>query len=217
MGDAAVRTAVRFRRADSVSPNCSATSTASRATRPSDDRLSRSRRRCPVGRRDEVDTSLEPVPHALEQAGVHLRGLADRRDQRLERVGVYRAPRHIPRDHRDAATARALEGERRILGDERLHAQPDHRRQILIGGILGVRQQRARDVPAGGVIQALQRGRQVEPHDRRAFVASHAREDLDRVRRRRAILAEQLNRPGADVLVADPTAPRRGRRTSSRR
>ena len=89
-------------------------------------------------------------------------------DERLERVGIDRATRDELRDGRDAAAAGALEGERGILRDERLDAQPDHRRQILIGGVLGVRQERARDVPAGRVVQALQRRRQVEPHDRRS-------------------------------------------------
>ena len=71
--------------------------------------------------------------------------------------------------------------------------------------------------PAGRVVEALQRRRQVEAHDRRAIVASHPRELLEGGRGRRAILGEQLDGPGANVLVAIARAPASSASASSRR
>ena len=68
----------------------------------------------------------------------------DRGDERLERVGIDGAARDELRDQRNAAAAGALERERRVLPDERLDAEPDHLRQVVIGGILAVRHQLAR-------------------------------------------------------------------------
>ncbi len=100
--------------------------------------------------------------------------------QRLERISIDGPTGDILRDQRNAAPAGALERERRILRDERLYAEPDHLRQVLIGRVLRVHHQLARDAPARRVIQALQGGGQIEPHDGRAILARHAGEGLDR-------------------------------------
>ena len=52
--------------------------------------------------------------------------------------------------------ARMLEGQRRIVGDERLDPHPQQLRQVRIGGVVGVRQQTIGDVPTRRAIEALQ-------------------------------------------------------------
>ena len=49
---------------------------------------------------------------------------------------------------------------------QRFDAEPEHLRQVMVLGVFGVRHQGGGDLPALRVRQALQRGRQVEPHHR---------------------------------------------------
>ena len=97
---------------------------------------------------------------------------------------------------------RMFQGGARVARDQRLDAEPDHLRQVVIAGILAARHQTAGDRPALSLIDALQRRGQVQPHDGGGVLACHSRERLERVETRLAILGQQLDGPRADVFVA---------------
>ena len=97
--------------------------------------------RCrPHGRSDEVDPSLEAIPHTLEQARLHPGRSCDRIDQWFQGVRIHGSARNELRDERNAALAGAVEGKRWIRGHERLDAQPHHLWQIVVCRVFRVHQ-----------------------------------------------------------------------------
>ena len=169
--------------------------------------------RRPIRRCGQVESPLEAVPHAFEQLRDRPRIAAQRRDERLERAGIDRAARDEPGDLRDAAPRRVVQRHGRVCAHHRFDREPHHRREIRIGGILFVCEQLCGNRPANRRVEPLQRGREIEAHDRRAIVLRHPRELSEDLRRWRPILGEQLDGPRANVLVtiAERIAERRGR------
>jgi hypothetical protein len=100
--------------------------------------------------------------------------------------------------------SRAFESARRIGGDQRLDAEPDHFREVVIGRVFAARHQPGRDAPAIRRFDALERGCEIEPYNRRPILASHPGKCVERAPRRGAIFTEQLHGPCADVVVRVP-------------
>ena len=166
-----------------VSPNCSATSPASRTT-------SGSRARRSVSSVDGQDGGGARSTRPSRPSRIPSRRLTVMRRQRRNRAtSGSSAPASTARRAANRATlgncpcAVRSSASPRIRGDERLDREPDQRRQVLIRGILGARQQTIGDGPACSAIEPLQRRRKIETNDRRAIVASHAREASRRLAR----------------------------------
>ena len=89
----------------------------------------------------------------------------ERGDDRINRTRVDGPPCDEASQRRDAAARGAFERQRRIGRNQRLDAKPDHCRQILIAGILGMRHQFRRNRPPRRQTQALKSGGEIEPNN----------------------------------------------------
>ena len=174
--------ALRSSRGCAGPPRCRRTAAPPRRSSrgPGRARLRRASGARPVRRRRQVHAPFEPVPHPLQQmrsaSPAHwpiaattapaLSASTARRAMNCASSGMLLRP--------------AWSSAMRVLRDERLDAEPEHLRQVVIGGILAVRHELAGDRPALRFGDPLKRRGEIQAHDGRAILACHRGERVER-------------------------------------
>ena len=95
---------------------------------------------------------------------------------------------------------RQVERSAGVFLGQRLRGVPVHQRQVVVAGILRVCEQSFQHVPALGRRQALQAGRDVQPHHRRLIARRQLGHRPQDSITRLPLLQGQLHRPGPHII-----------------